>query len=137
MRFAVSIVVLAIASPNIAHSEQKVGRMVTPSYGTSHAYESCLARAVADWESMECIEPELVFQDRELNRHYQGLLGVLSKTEQRALRRRQRAWIKKRDANCGPLWDQGTVDRVAYSSCMLNESIERRNHLIELANSRP
>ncbi|WP_369059114.1 lysozyme inhibitor LprI family protein [Caulobacter sp. 73W] len=66
-----------------------------------------------------CFNYELTRQDARLNAAYKVAMAKRSAVAQKTLRAAQRAWIKRRDAECQENLTGGTIDMVERSSCHL------------------
>ncbi|MET0337648.1 MAG: lysozyme inhibitor LprI family protein [Caulobacter sp.] len=66
-----------------------------------------------------CFNHELTRQDARLNAAYKLAMGKRSAAAQKTLRTAQRAWIKRRDAECQENLTGGTIDMVERASCHL------------------
>ena len=77
-------------------------------------YESCLEKAIADFDMIDCIQQELEKQDARLNTAYKKLMSASSEHQKITLREAQRAWVKFRDTWGEYLYDPegGTIVRL-------------------------
>jgi uncharacterized protein YecT (DUF1311 family) len=80
-----------------------------------------------------CVQAELKAQDERLNGAYKSAMAKRGPAEQAKLRIEERAWIKRRDAECEKQRTGGTIDMVEIPSCLLNETIRRRIALQPMA----
>lgn len=80
-----------------------------------------------------CFRTELAVQDARLNAAYKSAMAKRDAAGQAALRNEERAWIKRRDADCEAERSGGTIDMVQIPQCILNETIRRRVTLQPMA----
>jgi uncharacterized protein YecT (DUF1311 family) len=103
----------------------------------SPGYEACLnsgdAAKGVSVAMGACVREELAAQDARLNAAYKSAMAKRGPAEQAKLRIEERAWIKRRDAECEQQRTGGTIDMVEIPSCLLNETIRRRIALQPMA----
>ena len=101
----------------------------------SPVYESCLKKAVATVDILNCIATEMTFQDKRLNKAYQSALKAFSSGRQEKLKDAQRLWIKYRDGNCEVFVNAsgGTMDSLNTASCFLDMTAKRAKELEDQA----
>jgi uncharacterized protein YecT (DUF1311 family) len=80
-----------------------------------------------------CFNAELKLQDDRLNAAYRSALGKRDAAGQARLRAEERAWIKRRDADCRAVAVGGTIDMVETPACLLEATIRRRVTLQPMA----
>ena len=90
-------------------------------------YESCLEKAIADFDMMDCTFQELERQDARLNAAYKKLMAASSEHQKTTLREAQRAWIKFRDTWGEYLFDPegGTIARLQSALWHLEATTEQ------------
>lgn len=103
----------------------------------SPAFDACLnsgdaAKGVTP-AMAACVQAELKLQDDRLNGAYTSAMAKRGPTEQARLRTEERAWIKRRDAECREQATGGTIDRVEIPMCLLHETVRRRITLQPMA----
>jgi uncharacterized protein YecT (DUF1311 family) len=80
-----------------------------------------------------CIHAEHGRHDVKLNAAYKRAMARLSPAGRIKLRNDERAWIKRRDAHCAEEASSGgTIDRINWPMCMLDETIVRTRQLDRL-----
>ncbi|MES2986613.1 MAG: lysozyme inhibitor LprI family protein [Pseudomonadota bacterium] len=109
-----------------------------PAAGLTAGYQQCLdtgeAADGATYAIKKCISDEFEIQDPKLNATYQNLMRRLSPSEQQALRKLQREWLKDREQKCKPEDVEegdmpGTLDLLTEYMCHLEKTVERRQWL--------
>lgn len=80
-----------------------------------------------------CFNTELTRQDVRLNAAYKAAMARRSAADRDRLRAVQRAWIKRRDAECQENLTGGTIDMVERSSCHLELTVIRAVELERMA----
>jgi uncharacterized protein YecT (DUF1311 family) len=80
-----------------------------------------------------CVRDELAVQDARLNAAYKSAMDKRGPAEQAKLRVEERAWIKRRDAECEAQRSGGTIDMVEVPMCLLHETVRRRVTLQPMA----
>ena len=102
----------------------------------SPAYNQCMATGDAARGTtmgiLDCIAPENDRQDLRLNRAYKLSMQQSSSSAQATLRKSERFWLREREATCtadGSPFEGGTLQRVAYAQCLVNETIKRATWL--------
>jgi len=84
-----------------------------------------------------CINTEYTRQDRRLNAAYQTAMAAQPAARRTALRDAQRAWIKRRDADCAKGMTGGTIDILNRASCYLEVTTVRAVELERMAKGVP
>ncbi|MBB3911959.1 lysozyme inhibitor LprI family protein [Sphingomonas desiccabilis] len=80
-----------------------------------------------------CVRDELAVQDARLNAAYKSAMDKRGPAEQAKLRIEERAWIKRRDAECEAQRTGGTIDMVEVPMCLVHETVRRRITLQPMA----
>jgi len=80
-----------------------------------------------------CFNAELKLQDDRLNAAYRSAMGKRDAAGKARLRAEERAWIKRRDADCRAVAVGGTIDMVEIPACLLEATIRRRVTLQPMA----
>ncbi|MBY8825110.1 lysozyme inhibitor LprI family protein [Sphingomonas colocasiae] len=80
-----------------------------------------------------CFHAELKVQDDRLNAAYRSALAKRDAAGQARLRAEERAWIRRRDAECRAVAVGGTIDMVEIPACLLEATIRRRVTLQPMA----
>ncbi|MCC2977310.1 lysozyme inhibitor LprI family protein [Sphingomonas sp. PL-96] len=80
-----------------------------------------------------CVRDELAVQDARLNAAYKSAMAKRGRAEQAKLRVEERAWIRRRDAECEEQRTGGTIDMVDVPMCLLHETVRRRITLQPMA----
>jgi uncharacterized protein YecT (DUF1311 family) len=80
-----------------------------------------------------CVRDELAVQDARLNAAYKSAMAKRGPAEQAKLRIEERAWIKRRDAECEGQRTGGTIDMVEVPMCLVHETVRRRITLQPMA----
>lgn len=80
-----------------------------------------------------CFDAELKLQDDRLNAAYRSALSKRDAAGQARLRAEERAWIRRRDAECRAVAVGGTIDMVEIPACLLDATIRRRVTLQPMA----
>lgn len=97
---------------------------------TRASYQQCIDQTEGVTPAIqECVDEEYEYQDKRLNDAYKALLAKLPAARHDGLREQQRAWIKKRDADCdsGPEPGQGQV--LEANACLLDMTAARAGEL--------
>ncbi|AYV44796.1 hypothetical protein CFHF_23245 [Caulobacter flavus] len=119
-RLAPGLMLLALA----AAPAQARAPKIDPEKEYTPAYDRCLNSGDAikgvTVAMAGCTHEELAKQDARLNRAYKAAMAKRSKAEQAKLRTAQRAWIKRRDAECQEDLTGGTIDMLNVSGCHLS-----------------
>ncbi len=85
--------------------------------------------AMTTVDLLSCAEMELEKQDKRLNANYKKVMAKLSAEDKKALRTKQRKWIKDRDADCKPEPDSGTAGNLNSVGCLSNWTQKRADEL--------
>jgi uncharacterized protein YecT (DUF1311 family) len=100
----------------------------------SKAFDTCMSKAQANVEMMNCIDDEIKRQDDRLNKVYKALRDDVDESRRPALLAAQRAWIQFRDLNCkfhlDP--DGGTMAPLLAADCMMRMTADRAEELAQL-----
>ena len=94
----------------------------------ANTYKSCMDRSYGKTSLMrECINTELQYQDKLLNKHYRIARKSLNTMKKKELKLVQRAWIKYRDLVCKFNYNLtgGTMDSLAADECFLRMTKRR------------
>ena len=105
---------------------------------TRPSYDKCLGETEGVTPAIqECVDTEYEYQDKRLNDAYKAVLAKLPADRHDGLREQQRAWIKKRDADCetGPEPGQGQV--LEANACLVDMTTARAGELEAMANGAP
>jgi uncharacterized protein YecT (DUF1311 family) len=112
-----------IAVSASAQTPSQIERRHTP------ALKRCIENSgYGDAAMTECYDVELSVQDGRLNQAYKMVMQRLPAARKTALRNKERAWIKRRDAGCqrhAAPEAGGTMYDVMLSSCLVDETIKR------------
>jgi len=129
------LLALAVATPALAQSSR-----IDPEKEYSPAYDRCLNSGDAlkgvTVAMAGCTNAELQKQDARLNRAYKAAMAKRSKPQQASLRTAQRAWIKRRDAECQEDLTGGTIDMLNIGGCHLSMTTVRAVELERMAKAR-
>lgn len=124
-RLAPGLVLLALA----AVPAQAQAPKIDPEKEYTPAYDRCLNSGDAikgvTVAMAGCTNEELARQDARLNRAYKAAMAKRTKAEQAKLRTAQRAWIKRRDAECQEDLTGGTIDMLNIGGCHLSMTTVR------------
>lgn len=124
-RLVPGLLLLALASPEAFAASDPID----PQKEYSPAYDRCLNSGDAikgvTVAMAGCTNEELQKQDARLNRAYKAVMARRSKAEQAKLRTVQRAWIKRRDAECQEDLTGGTIDMLNIGGCHLSMTTVR------------
>ena len=124
-RLAAGLVLLALAG----QGAQAMAPKIDPEKEYSPAYDRCLNSGDAlkgvTAAMAGCTNEELAKQDARLNRAYKAAMAGRSKADQAKLRTVQRAWIKRRDAECQEDLTGGTIDILNIRGCHLSMTTVR------------
>lgn len=135
-RLVPGLALLALASPEAFAASDPID----PQKEYSPAYDRCLSSGDAikgvTVAMAGCTNQELQKQDARLNRAYKAVMARRSKTEQAKLRTVQRAWIKRRDAECQEDLTGGTIDMLNIGGCHLSMTTVRAVELERMAKKR-
>lgn len=114
---------LLVSSASVAKLNNN-GR--TPEFSKCEA----LANGVTS-DTRNCQGEEWVRQNVRLNKVYQVALLRLTPAQQKALRVKQRAWIKYRDRSCSEIFktEEGTIGPIIAGYCGIDTTIARINYL--------
>lgn len=93
----------------------------------SAAYETCVRKAVATPDMIDCAAKETERWDGRLNRAYQARMNSLNDRQRAALKRAEKTWLAFRQADCEAYEDEewGTISRIDASQCYLRRTVER------------
>ncbi len=97
--------------------------------------ERCARRGESNVELFQCFAGPRADEDARLNRVYKALMARLKPAQRLALRDEQRAWIKDRDAECLPYYDEtqyGRQGKMDGEECMTDRTIVRANALARI-----
>ncbi|KSB88405.1 hypothetical protein AS593_22775 [Caulobacter vibrioides] len=135
-RLAPGLMLLALT----ATSAQAQAPRIDPEKEYSPAYDRCLNSSDAikgvTAAMAGCTNEELQKQDARLNRAYKAAMAGRSKAEQAKLRTVQRAWIKRRDAECREDLTGGTIDILNIGGCHLSMTTVRAVELERMAKAK-
>ncbi|MFT4254468.1 MAG: lysozyme inhibitor LprI family protein [Caulobacter sp.] len=127
-----ALLALAVAAPALAQPSK-----IDPEKEYSPAYDRCLNTGDAlkgvTAAMAGCTNAELQKQDARLNRAYKAEMAGRSKARQAGLRNAQRAWIKRRDAECRENLTGGTIDILEIGGCHLSMTTVRAVELERMA----
>lgn len=96
--------------------------------GTAHAQNNCNVPGNS-FEDVYCLSKVFVKADDDLNVAYQKLLKRLPASAQATLRRTQRTWLAKRNADCTAT-DSKQGD-IIYIGCAVDRTTARTNFLTD------
>ncbi len=129
------LLALAAATPALAQPSR-----IDPEKEYSPAYGRCLNSGDAlkgvTVAMAGCTNAELQKQDARLNRAYKAAMAKRSKPQQASLRTAQRAWIKRRDAECQEDLTGGTIDMLNIGGCHLSMTTVRAVELERMVKAR-
>jgi len=132
-RLAPGLILLALTAPAAFAASDPID----PEKQYSPAYDACLNSGDAikgvTAAMAGCTNEELQKQDARLNRAYKAAMAGRSKAEQAKLRTIQRAWIKRRDAECQEDLTGGTIDILNIGGCHLSMTTVRAVELERMA----
>ena len=117
------LLALLVAAPAAAQTRSQIERRYTP-----HFNECIADSSDTTIELLDCLGAEIDRQDARLNQAYVMVMHSLPASGKTLLRRSERAWIGQRDARCARAANEyrgGTLAGVAYSQCVLHETIKR------------
>lgn len=116
-------VMLLGATPLAAQSQSQIEKRYT------RDYDQCMdASGGVTVEMMNCSGAEIDRQDARLNQAYVMVMHALTPSGKDVLRQSERLWIRQRDTRCAHDASEdgdGTAGGLAYSSCILDETIKR------------
>ncbi len=116
--------VLAFAAASRAHANDSYERYYTA------GYNQCLKNSDGgDFSIRDCTVAEIAIQDGRLNEAYKLIMKRLMPSQMNELRQAERLWVQRRDATCkaeAVEEEGGTLWRVVYSGCILDQTIKRR-----------
>lgn len=78
---------------------------------------------------IECEGDALKVEDKRLNQEYKTVMSKLDKDQKKALRTKQRAWIKDRDKACKAEEDGGQAAELDHVSCLKEWTKKRADEL--------
>lgn len=78
---------------------------------------------------IECEGDALIVEDKRLNQEYKTVMPKLDKDQKKALRTKQRAWIKDRDKACKAEEDGGQAAELDHVSCLKEWTKKRADEL--------
>ena len=101
----------------------------------SKQYESCMKKANATQDMLECGDAEYKLQDARLNKAYKALQQNLNAERKKQLLDTQRLWIKFKESNCNFYFDPegGSLARLNANSCLMSSTADRAKELETLA----
>ena len=111
-------------------SAKEVQSVLSHLYGLRPSYDRCLAKAAAATEATRaCVEEELAYQDKRLNKAYRSLMTKLSPPLQAKLTAEEAVWIQYRDNRCASVVDG--IDRSELESlgCRVEETGKQASDL--------
>jgi uncharacterized protein YecT (DUF1311 family) len=97
--------------------------------------ERCDRQGGSNMELMQCFSGPRAAEDARLNRVYQALMARLKPAQRLALRNEQRAWIKDRDAECMPFYDEtqyGQLGKLDGEECITARTRFRADELARI-----
>ena len=116
---------IALAFAGQAHGQidEQVAARLTP---TVHICEKSSENSGTLQQAL-CYKEEAARQDQHLNKTWVEVIKRLSPVRRDALRRSERHWLKKRDADCRDETSDYINSTAAYmfNVCMVNENIRR------------
>ena len=121
------LAVALLAAPTLGRGAD--GPAIDAEREYSPAYARCLKTGDAakgvTVAMASCANLELGRQDKRLNAAYGAVMARLSPAAKQTLRDQQRAWIKRRDAECAENLTGGTIDMIERAECHLRKTTER------------
>ena len=97
---------------------------------TRPSYDHCLEQTEGVTPAIqECVDTEYEYQDKRLNDAYKALLTKLPQERHDGLREQQRAWIKKRDADCDTGPEPGQGQTLEANACLVDMTAARAGEL--------
>jgi uncharacterized protein YecT (DUF1311 family) len=94
------------------------------------AYTDCLNKAAAvTAPTRECMNTELAYQNRRLNKAYKDLMDKLDASNKSKLLDDERTWIKYRDSICADVIYGIEQPELAGLGCSVEETAERATDL--------
>jgi uncharacterized protein YecT (DUF1311 family) len=99
----------------------------------SRAFTDCTEKAAGNTSDIQnCQQAEQRRWEDQLNATYQQTIANLSSPRQATLRAEERAWIKRRDADCAAA-GEGMEGNASYfleiAGCRLNQTVRRTLYL--------
>ena len=95
--------------------------------------ERCDRRGGSNASLMRCFSEPRIAEDARLNRAYKAAMARLRTPAQKmSLRDEQRAWIKDRDAECQPFYDEtqyGQQGKLEGEACVARRDRDRADEL--------
>jgi uncharacterized protein YecT (DUF1311 family) len=105
--------------------------------GQGDTRERCDRQGGSDMELFQCFAGGRAAEDARLNRAYKAAMARLKTPARKlALREAQRAWIKDRDAECSPFYDETQYGRqgpLEGEACIESRSRARADELEQMA----
>lgn len=118
---------LLCAAATSAKDEQAV---IAKLNGLRPSYGSCLAKASGAMAPMRaCMEAELDYQDKRLNKAYQALMRKLNPTLQGKLRAEEDVWMQYRNNRCASVVDGIDRPELEPLGCKVEETGKQASDL--------
>ncbi|WP_266170542.1 lysozyme inhibitor LprI family protein [Dyella subtropica] len=125
-KMACGFVSMLLLSPTLwgtATSAQDEQAVVSRLYGLRPSYGQCLLKAGdATAPNKGCMEVELDYQDKRLNKAYQAMMAKLSPALRVKLKAEEAVWIQYRDNRCASVVDDIERPELEPLSCKVDET---------------
>lgn len=115
---------------NAAASAKSEQAAVSKLNGLRPSYDTCVTKAAGSTApTRACMEEELAYQDKRLNKAYQGLMAKLNPTLQAKLKAEENVWIQYRDNRCAPVVDGIERPELEPLGCKVDETGKQASDL--------
>lgn len=91
--------------------------------GLRPSYDTCVTKAAGSTApTRACMEEELAYQDKRLNKAYHALMSKLKPTLQAKLKAEENVWIQYRDNRCATVIDGLEQPELEPLGCKVEET---------------
>lgn len=126
----VSLLLLLPLLCQAAASAKDEQAVISKLNGLRPAYGPCLAKAAGATAPMRaCMEDELAYQDKRLNKAYQALMAKLNPKLQAKLKAEENIWIQYRDNRCASVVDGIERPELEPLGCKVDETGKQASDL--------
>lgn len=131
VRLTTLAALLILAGPASAQTDAEVAARITP---TLDQCQSAPENG-GTYQQAVCEYAEASRQNDQLNKTWAHVIAGLPRAQQRTLRVKERAWIRRRDRECQSEANDyiNSTARDMYAACLVDQTIRRRIWLERLA----
>jgi len=115
---------------NAATSAADEQAVISKLYGLRPSYGPCVTKAAGSTApTRACMEDELAYQDKRLNKAYQALMAKLNPSLQAKLKAEEKLWMQYRDNRCAAVIDGIERPELEPLGCKVDETGKQASDL--------